>query len=1037
MQSVTGVVDLSGSIASMGIAASVVSTDSFPFITSGGVGYRATATLLRDYVLTISGGTATIAENLTITGALTANGNVTLGNANTDTISALGAVSLSPANANVVISPTGTGLVTIAPATAGTLNNIVIGGVTPLAGTFTTLGGTLSTALQPNVTTMTGLTTIGTLVAGAVPASLVTAGTFGTGAYTFPSTLVVTTSVSTPIVTTTSNLSLETTAATAILFATNSTARGRIDSVGDLLLGGTSKTTPLALNRGVYVQSQTDNDAIGYSLYVNEGSNGRRASFFLDDANARWGHQMGYTSGEATYVVRTAAGGGTDLLLLNFAGATFSSALTQNGTTAALVQSATTATLDVGSATLSTGSSQIRVNSAAGSQAIYWIRTLNSSRWAIYKNGSEAGSDAGANLTISAYTDAGALIDNPLVITRAAGGTIAFSSARPITGGTYNGQTISSAASFTGTVTAATGFRVNPASLGVEGLIFQDAAVNRVVLRLDSATQWGLYARTITGTAIDAPIVITTTANAAMVLGGGGRAVQLVGGSQTNALQVTTTGAITSTFRYDSSNRLDIAVSSAGAVTYAAVGASAGHTFSNNLTVSGSATRLGNQTGTFSIVAVGSASGTTPGVVVALQGTVAGGRYIDWMTGTSSRWRLAASTTAESGANAGSGFTLTSFDDTGVAIDTVLSITRASAGLISWNSARFFQTGNTGVGGASASATAALITPASTTGVSSLRIPHGVAPSSPVNGDLWTTTSGAFAYINGVTTPLGGGTGDVVGPASATDNAIVRYDGTTGKLVQDGVGWLITDAGILHALQTVADTDGYSIRFESTDTTVTSNRLMGKIEAFSNDANLPAAPQNIADISIISESSGIVGALWFHTIDVAAGDTAVVRRMRITGNAVVIENSRLEVNTSGAGSDSIFGGATKSGVLAIRTASDSLSLFGTTIAPSFQSGVGIMHIANATTVPTGNPTGGGFLYAESGAFKWRESGGGITTLGANATFPGSITTSAPTGGAGAWELGVANVVSPTAPDRTITVEIGGVAYYLHAKTTND
>lgn len=31
----------------------------------------------------------------------------------------------------------------------------------------------------------------------------------------------------------------------------------------------------------------------------------------------------------------------------------------------------------------------------------------------------------------------------------------------------------------------------------------------------------------------------------------------------------------------------------------------------------------------------------------------------------------------------------------------------------------------------------------------------------------------------------GGGTGDVVGPASSTDNAIARYDGTTGKLIQD------------------------------------------------------------------------------------------------------------------------------------------------------------------------------------------------------------------------------------------------------------
>lgn len=38
----------------------------------------------------------------------------------------------------------------------------------------------------------------------------------------------------------------------------------------------------------------------------------------------------------------------------------------------------------------------------------------------------------------------------------------------------------------------------------------------------------------------------------------------------------------------------------------------------------------------------------------------------------------------------------------------------------------------------------------------------------------------------------GGGTGDVVGPASSTDNAIVRFDGTTGKLIQNS-GVIISD----------------------------------------------------------------------------------------------------------------------------------------------------------------------------------------------------------------------------------------------------
>jgi len=40
----------------------------------------------------------------------------------------------------------------------------------------------------------------------------------------------------------------------------------------------------------------------------------------------------------------------------------------------------------------------------------------------------------------------------------------------------------------------------------------------------------------------------------------------------------------------------------------------------------------------------------------------------------------------------------------------------------------------------------------------------------------------------------GGGGGDVSGPASATDNAIARFDGTTGKMIQNSVA-IISDAG--------------------------------------------------------------------------------------------------------------------------------------------------------------------------------------------------------------------------------------------------
>lgn len=49
-------------------------------------------------------------------------------------------------------------------------------------------------------------------------------------------------------------------------------------------------------------------------------------------------------------------------------------------------------------------------------------------------------------------------------------------------------------------------------------------------------------------------------------------------------------------------------------------------------------------------------------------------------------------------------------------------------------------------------------------------------------------------------------------------------------------------------------------------------------------------------------------------------------------------------------------------------------------ATTFGSGVGVVGIANATTVPTTNPTGGGILYVEAGALKYRGSSGTVTTI---------------------------------------------------------
>jgi hypothetical protein len=69
-----------------------------------------------------------------------------------------------------------------------------------------------------------------------------------------------------------------------------------------------------------------------------------------------------------------------------------------------------------------------------------------------------------------------------------------------------------------------------------------------------------------------------------------------------------------------------------------------------------------------------------------------------------------------------------------------------------------------------------------------------------VNGQVLSgTTAGVLSWI----TPSSGGTGDVVGPASSTDNALARFNATTGKLIQNSVV-TISDTGAATGFSTLA-----------------------------------------------------------------------------------------------------------------------------------------------------------------------------------------------------------------------------------------
>lgn len=147
----------------------------------------------------------------------------------------------------------------------------------------------------------------------------------------------------------------------------------------------------------------------------------------------------------------------------------------------------------------------------------------------------------------------------------------------------------------------------------------------------------------------------------------------------------------------------------------------------------------------------------------------------------------------------------------------------------------------------------------------------------------------ARSYTNAKAAVAGsGGIGDVVGPASSTDNAIARWDSTTGKLLQNSAAF-VDDNGNVYAPNLAPGLVSIATAAATTTLTITSKGVQVFTGVTTQTVVLPVVttlPQIGFQFLIVNNSSGTVtvnssGANLVQTI--VGGGRALITCVLLTG----------------------------------------------------------------------------------------------------------------------------------------------------------
>jgi len=203
---------------------------------------------------------------------------------------------------------------------------------------------------------------------------------------------------------------------------------------------------------------------------------------------------------------------------------------------------------------------------------------------------------------------------------------------------------------------------------------------------------------------------------------------------------------------------------------------------------------------------------------------------------------------------------------------------------------------------------------------------------------------------NVVVSGTGDGNGDIIGPSSATNNAVVVYDGTTGKLVKDSAV-IINPSGLINA-NTVSGTN------VNTDVLTIDNLsgvLFGTAGLVSGSATTTQLPEgsNLYYTDSRVNANTIVSG---HSITIAqnTADIITVSGLTVTNSNNISQNTTDIANVSGVAFTAIQSGVSLGGQIDIFSAKNGTDLEFNTI-----QGAGIVSITTAGNIVTISGTGDG------------------------------------------------------------------------------